>query len=71
MHTTYDELDKTLDLAKSLHKLTRDPLLPSAMSLLTPYLAAEDPDDVYLRPQATKAYQMVHLLESHRVALFP
>lgn len=67
---TYDDLQDALRKAQDLHRLTRDPLLLSAIALITPYLDTDAPDDITLRPQAQKAYDMIHHLAETRDLLF-
>jgi hypothetical protein len=70
MTTTYEQLTDTISLAQKLHRLTRDPLLLSAITVLTPHLQDPNPDAVELPHQATLAFNVVHLLEHHRSVLF-
>jgi hypothetical protein len=51
----YSELIQLIDRAKALHELTKDPMLPSAIQLLVPYMASETPDEIDLTGQAVYA----------------
>lgn len=60
---TYDELYNAITTATRLHRKVGDPLLASAVSMLAPYLAADDPDQITLGRAATKAATFIHRMD--------
>jgi hypothetical protein len=66
----YSDLIQLIDRAKALHELTKDNFLPSAISLLTPYMSAEDPDNIELVGQARYAANCIEAMWDARNTLF-
>ena len=56
---TYLQLLQIVFRARELHDLTGDPLLPSAIVTLTPYLCSETPENIELVGQAAVAAECI------------
>lgn len=67
---TYDDLQTTIREALDMHVFANDPMLVSAVERLTPFLDADDPDNIELNRAAQLAYSFVHRMLDAKVTLY-